>query len=73
MILENNDEVARISGTLFEYIKAIFEASKEHITIGLVVSLLIFVVVGYLIAYPIGHGMMVSYVQQHSGSKALKT
>lgn len=72
VILEKNVELASIQGTLGEYIKAIFDIAAKNLSAGVMVFLVIVLIIGYLFLYPIGHGMMISYLQDHSTSKAIK-
>lgn len=72
VILEKNVDVSSIEGTLWQYIKAIFELALDNISFGFWFFLLLMWVIGYVILYPIGHGMMVAYAQTESKSQALK-
>ena len=72
VILEKNVDVSSIEGTLWQYIRAIFEVALDNISFGFGFFLLLMGVIGYVILYPIGHGMMVAYAQTESKSQALK-
>lgn len=72
VILEKNIDVSSIEGTLWQYIRAIFEIAVNNISFWLWFFLFLLWVIGYVILYPIGHGMMVVYSQTESFSKAIK-
>lgn len=72
VILEKNIDVSSIEGTLWQYIRAIFEVAVNNISFWLWFFLFLLWVIGYVILYPIGHGMMVVYSQTESFSKAIK-
>lgn len=71
VVLEKNVDIANLEWTLLEYIRAIFERASG-MSFGAIVALVVFFVIGYIFLYPIGHGMIVSYIADHSLSKALR-
>jgi hypothetical protein len=72
VILEKNIDTSSIDGTLWQYARAIFETSLDHISFWLWFFLLFLGVIAYVILYPIGHGMMIAYAQTESKSQSLK-
>lgn len=66
VILERNVDTSNLDGTLIEYAKAIFEKTFDTVGIGLGLFLIFLGIIGYVILYPIGHGMMVGYSQTES-------
>lgn len=72
VVLEKNVELWSIEWTLGQYVKAMFDIAAGNISFWLAVFLIVGLIIGYVFLYPIGHGMMVSYIQDHSGAKALK-
>ena len=72
IILEKNVDVSRIEWTLWEYIRAIFDIAAKNMSVWTIIFLVILLIIWYVFLYPIGHGMMVSYIQDHSGTKAIK-
>lgn len=73
VILEKNVDISSIEWTLWEYIKAIFDVAAGELSFWTTVSIIIALAIGYVFLYPIGHGMMISYIQDHSGVKALRS
>lgn len=73
VVVEKNVELWRLEWTLFQYLKAMFDIVVNNLSSWLIVLLVVSLIVGYVFLYPIGHGMMVSYLQHHSTSKAIRT
>ena len=72
VILEKNVDISSIEGTLWQYVKAIFEIALDNISLWFWFFLLLMGIIWYVILYPIGHGMMVAYAQTESKSQSIK-
>jgi len=71
-VTKKSIDISSIEGNLWEYFKAIFEIISNHLTFGTTVGIIIAFIIGYVFLYTIWHGLMVSYTQSHSLTKALK-
>lgn len=71
VVLEKNIDTSNLEWTLLEYIRAIFERVST-MPVGAIIALIVFFIIGYAFLYPVGHGMIVSFIADHSVSKALR-
>lgn len=72
VILSKNVDVSSIEGTLFEYAKAIFETILDNISVELGIFLGAMWVISYVFLYPIGHGLMLAYIETGSKAESIK-
>ena len=70
VILKHNIDISSLQGSLWEYLRAIFDVAMDNISFGTGFFLLLMGVIGYMFLYPIGHGMMIAYSEHKSGVKA---
>lgn len=71
--IDQNVDISNLKGTLWEYVQTMFGIASKNLNFWRAFLIGFIIGIGYLLLYPIGHGMIVKYYQHKSGANALKT